>query len=141
MDISLAPNSHISAAFQVYGQQDTGNLGVYNVTTGRFYAPVVSIPDGFRLDGRRTSIAEFKNEAGIASISQALDWFRANGWRKVANACNHDSVTCEDAGHQPVTPRKVSGTHAGGCRCLGTHPPGMAGDIVAALWRLSDGKH
>jgi len=141
MDISLAPSSHISAAFQVYEREDTGNLGVYNVTTGRFYAPVVSIPDGFRLDGRRTPIAEFKNEAGIASINHALDWFGANGWRIKAYACNHNSVTCKDAGYQPVTQGKVSGTHAGGCRCLGKHPPGMAGDILTALWRLSDSKY
>ena len=135
MDISLAPSGHTSAAYYVYGHEATGNLGVYNVTTGRFYAPIAYIPGGVQLDGRRKHVAEFKNEAGMPLISKGLKWFWANGWRKVANACNHDSVTCEDAGHQPATPRKVSGTHAGGCQCTGTHPPGMAGDILTALWR------
>jgi hypothetical protein len=103
MKISLTPSSHTSAAYYVYGQEATGNLGVYNVTTGRFYAPIAHIPGGVQLDGRRRHLSEFKNGAGVPSLSQAIDWFWSNGWRKAANACNHDTMTCEDAGYQPAT--------------------------------------
>jgi len=141
MKISRAPNVHRNATHRIYRHTETGTLGAYQHTTGKFYAPITAIPGGFQWDGRRKHVEEFKNAAGVPNMGQYEpyetwnNWFSFNGWRVEAFACNHESIHCQDSGYQPVTQRKDSGAHADGCRCLGKHPPGMAGDILAALWR------
>ena len=105
MKISIALNVHRNATHRIYQHKETGTLGAYAHTTGKFYTPITAISGGFQWDGRCKHAEEFKNSAGVPNMGQYEpyetwnNWFSLNGWRVEAFACNHESIHCQDSGY------------------------------------------